>query len=292
MAVATEFTDDTRQDKINASALGIHVVVPGDLITTEDGFMRGHGTFQEGGKLYAAVAGVVERINKVVSVRPTRTRYVGEIGDVVVGRILEVASRRWMVDTQSRLNSVLKLSSVNLPGGVLRRKSATDELMMREFFREGDLISAEVQAIYQEDGTLSLHTRSLRYGKLGPGTFISVPSVLVKRPKHHFHRLPCGVALVLGNNGYIWMGSHLAEDTTQAQQQTTELSSDMRLKIARVHNCIAALAKRSLSIFDSSIIFTYEDSEPYEVAELLEAEILQNITARALTLCYSQPDLS
>lgn len=37
--------------------------------------------------------------------------------------------------------------------------------MMREFFREGDLISAEVQLI-QEDGTLSLHTRSLRYGKV------------------------------------------------------------------------------------------------------------------------------
>jgi exosome complex component RRP4 len=50
---------------------------------------------------------------------------VGEIGDVIVGRITEVAQRRWKVDTQSRLDSVLKLSSVNLPGGVLvgrRRK--------------------------------------------------------------------------------------------------------------------------------------------------------------------------
>lgn len=47
-----------------------------------------------------------------------------------------------------------------------RRKSTSDELMMREFFREGDIISAEVQAIFQEDGALSLHTRSLRYGKV------------------------------------------------------------------------------------------------------------------------------
>lgn len=43
----------------------------------------------------------------------------GEIGDVVVGRITEVSQRRWLVDTQSRLDSALKLSSVNLPGGVL-----------------------------------------------------------------------------------------------------------------------------------------------------------------------------
>lgn len=34
--------------------------------------------------------------------------------------------------------------------------------MMREFFVEGDIISAEVQQIYSEDGSLSLHTRSLK----------------------------------------------------------------------------------------------------------------------------------
>lgn len=40
-----------------------------------------------------------------------------------------------------------------------------DEHMMREYLREGDLISAEVQNV-QNDGSLSLHTRSLRYGKV------------------------------------------------------------------------------------------------------------------------------
>lgn len=37
--------------------------------------------------------------------------------------------------------------------------------MMRQYLQEGDLISAEVQNI-QNDGSLSLHTRSLRYGKV------------------------------------------------------------------------------------------------------------------------------
>ncbi len=48
-------------------------------------------------------------------------RFNGEIGDVVVGRITEVAQKRWRVDTQSRLDAVLTLASVNLPGGVLVR---------------------------------------------------------------------------------------------------------------------------------------------------------------------------
>jgi exosome complex RNA-binding protein Rrp4 len=37
---------------------------------------------------------------------------------------------------------------------------------MRNFFEEGDLLVAEVQAFFS-DGAMSLHTRSLKYGKVG-----------------------------------------------------------------------------------------------------------------------------
>lgn len=37
--------------------------------------------------------------------------------------------------------------------------------MMRKYLQEGDLISAEVQNVFA-DGSLSLHTRSLKYGKV------------------------------------------------------------------------------------------------------------------------------
>jgi len=36
--------------------------------------------------------------------------------------------------------TVLQLSSVNLPGGELRRRSAEDELSMRNYLQEGDLV--------------------------------------------------------------------------------------------------------------------------------------------------------
>ena len=58
----------------------------------------------------------------------------------MVGRITEVQQKRWKVETNSRLDSVLLLSSVNLPGGELRRRSAEDELAMRQYLQEGDLI--------------------------------------------------------------------------------------------------------------------------------------------------------
>ena len=46
-----------------------------------------------------------------------------------------------------------------------RKRSEEDERMMREYLSEGDLISAEVQSVFS-DGQLSLHTRSLKYGKV------------------------------------------------------------------------------------------------------------------------------
>lgn len=58
-------------------------------------------------------------MNKLICVRPLRSRYVPEIGDVVVGRITEVGQRRWKVDVHTRLDAVLLLSSVNLPGGLV-----------------------------------------------------------------------------------------------------------------------------------------------------------------------------
>jgi len=73
-------------------------VTAGDVITTEAGLLAGHGTQQtEDKKLLATLSGIVERTNKLVSVRPLSARYSPEVGDVVVGRITEVGDKRWKV---------------------------------------------------------------------------------------------------------------------------------------------------------------------------------------------------
>lgn len=76
-------------------------------------------------------------MNKLISVKPLKSRlvaliwsfgrplfeadicrYTPEVGDLVIGRIVEVGSSRWKVDANARQDAVLMLSSVNLPGGV------------------------------------------------------------------------------------------------------------------------------------------------------------------------------
>ena len=162
--------DDNQKITSNLSST---IVAPGDNITLQDDFMRGHGTYITNNpetyekELNSSLAGVVERIDKLVSVRPLKTRYQGKIGDVVVGRIVQVQQRRWKVDVNGHMYGQLGLTSVNLPGGELRRRDELDELSMRKHLEENDLITAEVQKVYTDaGGMVALHrVKKFIYGE-------------------------------------------------------------------------------------------------------------------------------
>lgn len=128
---------NSRLKQLDAS----EITIPGALVRLAKGCMRGHGTYLEDENLMSSVAGQIEKVNQLIRVNPIKMRYQGEIGDVVLGRIIEVQQKRWKVETNSRLHSALLLTSVNLPGGELRRKCIDDELAMREYLKEGDLVS-------------------------------------------------------------------------------------------------------------------------------------------------------
>ncbi|KAN0082041.1 hypothetical protein V8E54_003339 [Elaphomyces granulatus] len=238
------------------------IVVPGQLVTDDPQWMRGHGTFTTpySASIIATVAGTIQKTNKLLSVHPLRARYIPEIGDLVVGRIVEVQSRRWKVDVAAPLLAQLPLSAINLPGGILRRRTSADELQIRTFFSEGDLLVAEVQAVHA-DGSASLHTRSLKYGKLRNGLFLAVtgtggsgslrsavkgsvsatsaPSASatgvggVVRSRRQVWTVNTAngggdVDVILGVNGYIWISKHA--EGTAATSSVTESVSITRLE--------------------------------------------------------------
>jgi exosome complex component RRP4 len=239
-----------------------HFVTPGEVITEDPAFMRGHGTYRQEGCLRAAVAGYVERTNMLVSVLPLRSRYMGDIGDVVIGRITVVGNKRWKVECNARQDSVLHLSSIYLPGGIQRRKSEEDELQMRTFFAEGEIICAEVQSLYA-DGAIGIHTRNLRYGKLVTGELLRVQSSLVKRQKSHFLVIPkLNVEVILGMNGMVWVGKPRRtavnqEDLDAMYSSKLDLvTPDERRNIILVRNAIKELDASFHYIDEHSIIST------------------------------------
>ncbi|KAJ5667978.1 Ribosomal protein L27 [Penicillium maclennaniae] len=241
--------------------IGTGIVTPGEVVTDDPQWMRGHGTYMNplSTSIIATVAGTINKTNKLLSVHPLRARYTPEIGDLVIGRIVEVQSKRWKVDVAAPLLAGLPLSAINLPGGILRRRTSADELQIRTFFSEGDLVVAEVQSVHQ-DGAASLHTRSLKYGKLRNGVFLAVTGtggsgasststkggvgsvsapaassgtggvVRSRRQVWTVNTANGGgdVDVILGVNGYIWISKHA--DGAAAASSTTENVSITRME--------------------------------------------------------------
>ncbi|KAL6746744.1 hypothetical protein V8C86DRAFT_2933301 [Haematococcus lacustris] len=285
-------------------------VCVGDVIEVDEqeGYLRGHGTHIVDERLIATLCGVVERVDRLVFVRPLKTRYDAAQGDVVVGRVTEVAGKRWKVDLAARQEASLLLSAVHLPGGAQRRRNAEDELAMRDVLREGDLLSAEVQAV-QSDGGVALHTRSNKYGKLAGGQLVAVPPALVKRQKQHFHNIEViGVSVILGCNGLLWVSPTPPPPPAaltpglltggQGGEAVAVLSPDWQPSrqqleaVVRVGNAIRALARCYLPIYATTIMDAYELAlergggladmgQPDFLAALVRSEALRRRAAQA-----------
>ena len=233
------------------------IVIPGETVTDDPQWMRGHGTYtspasnvnsEAATTIISSLAGTLTRTNKLLSIAPLRSRYIPEIGDLVIGRIVEVQTRRWKVDLSAPLLAHLPLSAINLPGGILRKRTSTDELAIRSFFREGELVVAEVQSIFQ-DGAASLHTRSLKYGKLRNGVFLSVSGqggrsggvVRARRQVWTVNTANRGgeVDVVLGVNGYIWICKHATVDREEVGTDGGPLSQGQKIGITRLEDGVS-----------------------------------------------------
>lgn len=261
---------------------------------------RGHGTFMDemSTTIIATLAGPLRKTNKLLSIAPLRARYTPEIGDLVVGRIVEVQKNRWKVDVAAPLLAQLPLSSINLPGGVLRRRTTADELQMRNYFQEGDLLVAEVQQVGAIDATASLHTRSLKYGKLRNGMFLAVSGTGggggVIRSRRQVFTINSGaqgggdVDVILGVNGYIWLSKHVEQEDVKIaggvsisnlddvvssviySSQNDDIGEGTRREIAKISECIKVLAEERVRVDEDSVTKAYEAAVDAELAGMDE----------------------
>ncbi|KAK4447884.1 hypothetical protein QBC34DRAFT_439550 [Podospora aff. communis PSN243] len=264
------------------------IVTPGEVITSDPQWMRGHGTYiaPSTTNITSSLAGTITRTNKLLSVRPLRARYTPEVGDLVVGRIVEVQAKRWRVDVGAVQLASLPLSAINLPGGILRKRTETDELQIRSFFAEGDLLIAEVQQLFQDGGAV-LHTRSLKYGKLRNGVFVAVAGMGggggVVRSRRQVWTMEAEngggkVDVVLGVNGYVWISKHVetpegekgagagitnleeSVSATMYSSQNDRIGVETMREIARLRGVVTALVENGLRVDEDMVMKGYREA--------------------------------
>ena len=124
--------------------------------------MRGHCAYKDQGVLFASIAGVVDRVNKLPSISATRARLVTSLS----------------VDIMSRLEWG---AQEKISGG--RRMNSQWEDTWRRLV--GGSISVQVHNIFNGD-SLFLNRRSLKYGKLGQGFVVTVSPSLKKGGRRIF----------------------------------------------------------------------------------------------------------
>uniref|UniRef100_M8BUN4 K Homology domain-containing protein n=1 Tax=Aegilops tauschii TaxID=37682 RepID=M8BUN4_AEGTA len=136
----------------------------------------------------------------------------------------------------------------------------------------------------QHDGSLDLQPRSQKYGKLQRGQLLTVPAYLVKRRKQHFHHLEQYDAdLILGCNGFVWVGEHaVVDEETNSNEDQHKLSMEVeaftpletRRHICRLANAVRVLSALGFTLTVELIIQTAEAglSSDVEINNMLGAE--------------------
>ena len=159
------------------------------------------------------------------------------------------------------------------------------------------MLIAEVQSIHT-DGTPVLHTRSLKYGKLRNGVFLSVSgagggsgSGGVVRSRRQVWTVATGngggeVDVVLGVNGYIWIAKHIVAEVdansvsitrleenvsnTVYSSQNDEIASQTRREIARLAGCIRALVEGGVRVDEEMVMRAYEAALEVDTDEMAD----------------------
>ncbi len=181
------------------------LVVPGTLLA-QGPFKNGRGTFREGNRIYSTVIGLVEVRKDMIRVIPLEGPYIPEVGDNVLGKIIDVRFSNWSVDIGAPYEANLRV------------QDATEERVdllktdLRKIFDIGDIIYAKIKA-YNEINQIDLTTRGmpfkggpLRGGQLVTITPSKVPRLIGKGGSmiNMIKRLT-STRIIVGQNGWVWV---------------------------------------------------------------------------------------
>jgi len=145
-----DMTSDSDDEVVENKKLVNQMIVPGDLVIKSNEYMKGHNTYttedlrpevfasEENQKedeinIYSSTLGVISKINKLISIENVnKNLYMAEIGDHIIGQIVEVTSaKKWKLNINGNNLATLQLSSINLPGGLLRRSHSSTRITFK-----------------------------------------------------------------------------------------------------------------------------------------------------------------
>jgi len=124
------------------------LVVPGDVIGASEEYLPGYGTYEERGKIFAAITGKVEtdKKDRMVRVLPVmETPPMLKMGDIVVGRVVDLKNAVVLVEI-ARIKGHENREIANADQGAIHISNVKDSYVakLETEFGQQDIIKARV----------------------------------------------------------------------------------------------------------------------------------------------------
>ena len=186
------------------------LVTPGDLLA-EDDYVAGENTYKDDGKIYATRVGLVDYEDRKVHVVALKAFYIPYVGDMVIGKVVEVSLSGWMVNVKAPYPALLRASDV------LDRPFRPQEDDLPSIFDVGDLIIAKIVA-YDRTRDPLLTVREPGLGKITRGQLVEItptkiPRVIGRKGSMiNMLKQETGCHVTVGQNGLIFVSGKTPED--------------------------------------------------------------------------------
>ncbi len=186
------------------------LVTPGDLLA-EDDYVAGENTYKDDGKIYANRVGLVDYEDRKVHVVALKAFYIPYVGDMVIGKVVEVSLSGWMVNVKAPYPALLRASDV------LDRPFRPQEDDLPSIFDVGDLIIAKIVA-YDRTRDPLLTVREPGLGKITRGQLVEItptkiPRVIGRKGSMiNMLKQETGCHVTVGQNGLIFVSGKTPED--------------------------------------------------------------------------------
>jgi len=178
------------------------VVVPGEVLADDLGFIPSYGTYRLNNKLMASRLGLVSIDGKVIKIIPLAGKYLPKRNDIVIGRVIDILMAGWRVEINSPYSAML--SSKETPEFIERNEDLT------RFFDLDDYIVAKITNVTSQN-LVDLTVRDQGLRKLRGGRIIKVnthkvPRIIGKKGSMvSMIKQATNCRIIVGQNGLIWV---------------------------------------------------------------------------------------
>ena len=177
------------------------LVIPGELLAEGD-YKSGENTYQEENRVYSSQIGLANHVRKKVFVVAIKMGYMPIVGDLVIGKVIDMRLSGWIIDINAPYSAMLFTSDA------FDRSFNARKDEMSDFLKVGDLIFAKVNAFDRtRDPILTIRDQGL--GKVNRGRVIKISSTKIPRligrkgSMVNMVKRETGCQITIGQNGIV-----------------------------------------------------------------------------------------